>query len=88
MKSRTVTVNCEQGLHLLIASQVAKIAMRCGGTVQIRSQGQVFVNACDAMEVMTLGAAVGTPLEITADGTDETSVLRDLIELIEMGAAV
>lgn len=88
MKSRTVTVNCEQGLHLLIASQVAKIATRCGGTVHIGSKGQARANACDAMEVMMLGAVRGTPLEITADGDGEAGVLRDLTELIEMAVTV
>ncbi len=88
MKSQTVTVHCEDGLHLRVAAQVAKIAKRWGGAVHISSKDHARVNACSAMELMMLGAATGTPLEITADGPDEEGVLRDLSELIEMEVAV
>lgn len=40
------------------------------------------------MELLLLGAAAGTPLEITADGPGEAGVLRDLTELIGMDVAV
>ena len=87
MKSRIVTVHCVEGLHMRIASQVAKIAKRCGGAVHILRKGCVRVNACSVMEVMLLGAVTGTPLEIIADGPEEENVLRDLTELIELDTA-
>ena len=87
MKIKTVTVQCEVGLHLRIAVEVANIVKKWGGAVHILcKEGKCRarrVNACSAMELLLLGAAAGTLLKIIAEGPNEGSVLRDLAALIE-----
>jgi len=92
MKIKTVTVQCEEGLHLRIAVQVANIVKQWGGVVHIlckegKSRAR-RVNACSVMELLLLGAAAGTLLKIIAEGPSEGNVLRDLAALLETGVAV
>jgi phosphotransferase system HPr (HPr) family protein len=88
MRVQNVTVLCEQGLHLRVASRVAKIAQRSGGSVHIRCEGCPRADACSVLELLTLGAAAGTPLEIVAECPDEESVLRELSQVFEAGGGI
>lgn len=85
MKIQNVTVRCREGLHLRIASQVAKIAQQAGGPVHIRGTRNPRANACSVMELLTLGASTGTALEIVAECPDEEIVLNKLAEVFEGG---
>lgn len=92
MRIKTVIVQCEEGLHLRIAMQMANIVKQWGGVVHIlckegRSRAR-RVNACSVMELLLLGAATGTLMKIIAEGPSEGNVLRDLAALIETGVAV
>ena len=92
MRIKTVTVQCEEGLHLRIAVQVVNIVKQWGGVVHILcKEGKCRarrVNACSVMDLMLLGAAAGSLLKIMAEGPNEVSVLRDLAALLETGVAV
>jgi phosphotransferase system HPr (HPr) family protein len=88
MRIQNVTIQCEAGLHLRVASKVAKIAQQAGGTVHIRCAGCPRANACSVLELLTLGASVGTPLEIVAEGPDEELVLHKLTEVFEAGEGI
>ena len=88
MKRLNVTVLCEEGLHLRVASKVAKIAQRAGGSVHIRCEDCPKANACSILELLTLGAAAGTPLEIVADGPNEEAVLSDIADVFEGGSGI
>lgn len=88
MRIQNVTVQCEEGLHLRVASQVAKIAQTAGGSVHIRCEGCPRANACSVLELLTLGASAGTPLEIVAEGPDEERVVRQLAEVFEAGGGI
>lgn len=88
MKSQNVIIRCEEGLHLRVASRVATIARQAGGAVHIRCAGCPRVNACSVLDLLTLGAAAGTPLEITADGPNEAQVLHALAEVFEAGGGI
>ena len=92
MRIKTVTVQCEEGLHLRIAVQVVNIVKQWGGVVHILcKEGKCRarrVNACSVMDLMLLGAAAGSLLKIMAEGPGEGSVLRELAALIETGVAV
>jgi phosphotransferase system HPr (HPr) family protein len=84
VKSKKVTVLCEEGLHLRVASKVASIAQKAGGSVKIRSKNdRPFANACSVLELLTLGATLGTPLEIVAEGPNEDGVLNELSEVFK-----
>jgi phosphotransferase system HPr (HPr) family protein len=82
MKIQKVTVYCEEGLHLRVASQVARIAQRSGGTVQIRNKKErPHANACSVLELLTLDASRGTSLEIVTDCPNDDDVLDKLTEV-------
>jgi phosphotransferase system HPr-like phosphotransfer protein len=40
------------------------------------------------MQLLSLGAVKGTPLQVTAEGLDEEATLQDLSELFEDGAGI
>lgn len=89
MKSKNVIVLFAEGLHLRIASEVAKIAQLAGGSVQIRKyKGCPRANACSVLELLTLGATAGTSLEIVADGPNEEAVLNALANLFTHAAGI
>jgi phosphotransferase system HPr (HPr) family protein len=88
MKIQNVIIRCEEGLHLRVASKVAKIAQRAGGDVHICCEGCPRVNACSVLDLLTLGAAAGTPLEIVAECPDEDQVVRELSDVFEAGGGI
>lgn len=88
MITQNVTIRCEEGLHLRIASKVAKIAQRAGGSIHIRCQGCPHANACSVLDLLTLGAAAGTPLEIIAEGPNEVQAVQELTEIFEAGGGI
>ena len=90
MKTQSVTIQCEHGLHLRVASQVSKIAQQSGASVHIQCAGCTKADACSVLQLLTLGATEGTALEIVAEGSDanETAVLQVLANLFEHGGGI
>jgi phosphocarrier protein HPr len=85
--TRTVTVTNENGMHLVPCSLVAKLARQYDGDVHIRKDS-LAVDAKNVLELMTLGAACGTVLELTATGDDAEAALDRLVRLFESGFEV
>jgi phosphotransferase system HPr (HPr) family protein len=88
MTIHNVIVRCKEGLHLRIASKLAKIAQQAGGSVQIGGKTHPRANACSVMELLTLGASSGTPLEIVAGCPGEEAVLSQMAEVFEEGSGI
>lgn len=90
MKIQNVTVLCENGLHLRVASQVSKIAQQSGTSVHIRCEGCPKADACSVLQLLMLGASSGTVLEIEAVGSDdnEEAVLQALTTVFEQGGGI
>lgn len=88
MTIHNVIVRCKEGLHLRLASRIAKIAQKAGGPVHIGGNRHPRANACSVMELLTLGASTGTPLEIVADCPDEEAVLNQMTEVFEEGGGI
>lgn len=88
MKRQSVTVRCQAGIHLRVASELAKIARKSGASVHVSCKGCYRADACSALQLMTLGASEGTILEIIADGDNEESVICELANVIEQCVAV
>ena len=88
MTIHNVIVRCKEGLHLRIASKLAKIAQKAGGSVHIGGNSHPRANACSVIELLTLGAATGTPLEIVADCPDEETVLHQMTEVFDEGGGI
>jgi phosphocarrier protein HPr len=75
MKSCRVVVQCEGGLHLRVAAQIVKQVQAHRSQVHVRCAGCPRANACSIFELLKLGAARGTPLEVTVEGPDEEEAL-------------
>lgn len=88
MKSRTVTINCEHGLHVRVAAQVAKAAKNLDASVTIRCRDCPRANACSIIQLLTLGAVQGVEVEIEADGADEDSALHAVAAIFEQGEGI
>lgn len=91
MKTQNVILQCAHGLHLRVASQVSKIAQQSGASVHIQCAGCPRADACSILQLLTLGATAGTPLEIVAEGTDasnEAAVLAALAGVFENGGGI
>jgi len=90
MKTQNVILRCENGLHLRIATEVSKIARQSGTAVHIRCAGCPKADACSVLQLLTLGATTGTPLEIVAEGTEEneSAVLHALTGVFENGGGI
>ena len=88
MKTRQLIVQCEGGLHLRVAAQIVKEMQQRRSTVHLQCAGCPRANACSIFELLKLGAAKGTPLEIVAEGPDEDATLRALAEVFGEGAGI
>jgi phosphotransferase system HPr (HPr) family protein len=78
---RTVVVTNPAGLHARPSAAIAQTVRRFKSKVRIRNRKEE-VDAGNILEILTLGAAQGTALEITAKGPDADQVLEAIaIEL-------
>jgi phosphocarrier protein HPr len=86
MYSVHATVKNKIGLHARPATKVAKKAASFSSDVWLRkSDSDNQSNAKSITAILRLGAVEGTDLTITADGSDEEQVCKELKVLIEEG---
>lgn len=88
MKKRKLIVRREGGVHLRVAAEIVKQVQQHRSVVRIQSAGSPQANAESIFELLTLGAAKGTPLEVQAEGPDEDAALQALAEVFEDGAGI
>lgn len=88
MKARQIVVHCEGGLHLRVAAQVVQKVKQHQSAVHVRCQGCPMANACSIFELLKLGAAQGTPLEVTVEGPDEDAALAAVEGVFTGGAGI
>tara|TARA_R110002049_G_scaffold4601_5_gene32781 strand:- start:1084928 stop:1085242 length:315 start_codon:yes stop_codon:yes gene_type:complete len=82
--TRTVTVCNPQGLHARPADMLVRLANQFESEIQIGKDGQL-VDCKSILSILTLGAAQGTQLSLTALGGDAASALQSISELFEAG---
>ena len=78
--TRRVTLTHPAGLHARPSRAVALTVRRFQAKVQIRCGGQV-VDAGDILQLLSLGATVGSELVLSAKGPDAQQVLDELARL-------
>jgi len=88
VKSRTVTVQCEHGLHARVAAEVVKAARDREARVTVRCRDCKQADACSILQLLTLGAEQGAEVEIVADGEEEDAALRAVAEVFENGGGI
>ncbi|MCC6124898.1 MAG: HPr family phosphocarrier protein [Pirellulales bacterium] len=75
---RTVVVTNPAGLHARPSAAIAQAVRRLRAKVEIRNRNEV-VDAGNILEIMTLGAAQGAELQVTAKGPDAELALDAVI---------
>ncbi|AXB41895.1 HPr family phosphocarrier protein [Amycolatopsis albispora] len=83
MPERRVKVASKVGLHARPAALVAKAAAAQPVTVSIAKDGGAPVAAGSVLSLMTLGAAHGDEVVITAEGDGAEAAIEAVAELIE-----
>ena len=79
-----VSVVNERGLHLRAAHLLAQRAGEFTSTVEVTSEGRT-VNAKSLLGLTTLGAALGTELELRVEGADAPLAYQTIVLLFESG---
>lgn len=82
--SRTVTVRNAQGLHARPANLLVRAASEFEATIMI-GKGSALVDCKSILSLLTLGAAEGTELLVTAEGADAQEAIQSIEELFELG---
>lgn len=79
---RKVTVNLENGLHLIPCSQIAKLcrAVQCEVTI---SNGRQTADAKNVLDIIALAAVAGTELDLTTTGEGAENTILALVALFE-----
>lgn len=79
---KEVTVLNALGLHARPASMIAKCASRYSSEIMMNKSGEI-TDCRSILGIMTLSAAKGTLLTLTAEGEDEAEALDAIAELFE-----
>jgi len=82
LKTATVTIHHESGLHARPAAQFVKRAKQFDSDIKISANGK-SVNAKSLVLLLTLAVKPNTSVELTASGTDEQEAVDALSKLIE-----
>ncbi|MDR0652838.1 MAG: HPr family phosphocarrier protein [Synergistaceae bacterium] len=86
MYTRTVRITNPAGLHARSASELVRRANRFSSTITIgKMSDEKKVNAKSIVMVMSLGAAPGSEIELSAEGADEREAVDSLAQLLENG---
>lgn len=81
MEKREVVLQTEYGLHVRPAGVFAKVASRFNADVYVEKDGTI-VSGKSIMALITLGAAHGSNLIISAEGAQSREVLDALEALV------
>jgi phosphocarrier protein len=82
MLERDIVVSNKLGLHARASAKLVQLVQGFKSTVWLVSKGRE-VNAQSIMGVMMLAAGIGTPLTVRADGPDEESAIKAVVELFD-----
>jgi len=79
---RIATICNQKGLHARAAVRFVKTAGQFDAEVRVRKNGTEVLGS-DIMELLMLGAAPGTMLELTATGRQAEAAVAALAKLVE-----
>ena len=81
---KELTLVNELGLHARSAAKIAEMAQNAKHKVWVRC-GDETVDAASIIDILTLGAACGSRIEIAIENADDTPVLQAIADLVEAG---
>lgn len=77
-----VTLSNSRGMHARPCQAIVSAALASKSTLRVRC-GEREVDGRSILSLMTLGAAHGTELELTAEGEDAQELLEQIRGLVE-----
>lgn len=80
----TLTVESENGLHLIPCSQIAKLASGFSGTITLKN-GEKTADATSVLDIVALCGTQGTVLEVEAVGAGSEEIVGELRDLFAAG---
>ena len=84
IRTKSVTISNEEGLHARPASLFAQIANQFNSQISV-ARGEESVDGKSILSILTLGATQGVRLIIRAEGTDAALAVKQLSQLVESG---
>lgn len=78
----TVSVNLEQGLHLVPCSRIVQVARKSLCNIHLHN-GDRSANAKNVLDIVSLNAVFGTDLTIEAIGEGAEAAVQQLVDLFE-----
>lgn len=84
MVSEKVRVKNPSGFHLRPAGMLCEAAVSFGSKIYFCKDGRDY-NAKSVLSVLGAGVKSGDEIEIFCEGSDETTALRALVELVDSG---
>ncbi len=82
MRTRTVEIINERGLHARASAKFVKMASGFDAEVTVSRDG-ACVDARSIMGLMMLAAGIGSTIDIAAEGPEAEAALAALCELVE-----
>jgi phosphocarrier protein len=82
MTEQTITIKNRAGIHARPAAMVVQTTKNFKSNIYFE-KGNDRINAKSIMGIITLGAAYGAEIKITAEGDDEEAAVAALVRLFE-----
>ena len=82
MTEKKITIKNRAGIHARPAALIVRTANKYDAEIFLEKDG-TKINAKSIMGIITLGAAYGTELAISAEGEDEETAVQSLARLFE-----
>lgn len=87
MEVAKIKVRNVNGLHLRAAAKIVGLARRCKSKITICHDCK-FADSCSVLELLSLGAAEDSDVEVIAEGQDEKEVIKKIENLFSGGAGI
>lgn len=83
-ETRTVEIINRKGLHARASAKLAELALKLPTLVTVSFEGE-DADARSIMDLLCLGAAIGSTVEISAEGKQATAALNQVEALFKDG---
>ena len=80
--SRTVEIVNKKGLHARASAKFVKLAATFNAEVKVSREDSEWVDARSIMGLMMLAAAIGSSIDIRAEGEQATEAVDALADLV------
>ena len=82
--AKQLTIINELGLHARSAAKIAEVAQNAKHKVWVAYDGE-RVDAASIIDILTLGAACGSRIEIEIENANDMPVLNAITDLVQAG---